>query len=316
MSVKKEWPAKALQCLKTSSCVNLEGEHIDDLSRLGQPKMMRQLNLSYVQIPSIEGLKPLPNLETFIADGSQISSLANFSAISGIRKLSLRQTPVSRDPQFALSVLLVCPSLTSLNGRQISETTRTRAERYPDTGRRLVDNGWMAEWPAPDDDKFAELCVEYGVQEVDEEPAAGEEEEENGEVDRFEEVVAAYHRQHVLLVRRMKRRLNLLDDDEEEEEEIDEEEEEEEEASEADSNATDTKLEDFHYVEAEEDDLEPTLVQKLVEILKENHVEIDENDQYNSVLEAIEALCEAKDEQKRTELEQQSDASDDSASKE
>lgn len=315
MSVKKEWPAKALQCLKTSSCVNLEGEHIDDLSRLGQPRMMRQLNLSYVQLPSIEGLKPLPNLETFIADGSQISSLANFSAISGIRKLSLRQTPVSRDPQFALSVLLVCPALTSLNGRQISEIARTRAERYPDIGRRLVDNGWMAEWPAPDDDKFAELCVEFGVQEVDAVEPGADEEEDGEEVDRFEEVVAAYHRQHRLLVRRTKKRLELLDDEEEEEEDVIEEEEEEEEASEQ-SNATDTKLEDFHYVEAEEDDLEPTLVQKLVEILKENNVEIDENDQYNSVLEAIEALCEAKDEQKRTELEQQSDASEDSAGKE
>jgi hypothetical protein len=70
MRLKTSWTKKAFQSLKTSGRVDLEGEHIDDLGRPGQPKIMRTLNLSYCQIRSISGLKPLPHLDTFIADGS------------------------------------------------------------------------------------------------------------------------------------------------------------------------------------------------------------------------------------------------------
>jgi Leucine-rich repeat (LRR) protein len=93
--------------------VDLEGEPIDDLGRLGQPTMLRTLNLSSCQLASISGLKFLPQLETFIADGSQILTFTNFAAIENVRRLSLRNTPLARVPRFNLSAVVVCPRVTS-----------------------------------------------------------------------------------------------------------------------------------------------------------------------------------------------------------
>ena len=201
MSAKSDWPRKALQCLKSSSRVDLEGEHIDDLGRLGTLNLMRTLNLSYVQISSISGLKPQPNLETFIADGSQLSSFLNFSAISNIRRLSLINTPVSRDPHFLLTALIACPNLTSINGKMVPQSVRQRAANYPEVGKLLVNAGWMAEPQIPSDDEITTLCDKYQVDFGHSENNQVEEEEDD--VDHFEDILMSFYQKHEKLVRHM-----------------------------------------------------------------------------------------------------------------
>jgi hypothetical protein len=203
----RDWPKRVNECLRHSSKVDLEGAVIDDLGRLGQPKMMRTLVLSYVQIRSIAGLRPLPHLDAFIANRSQISSFANFIAIEGIRTLSLRDTPVSRTPQFILSAAVVCPHLTSLNGKQISEQIRRRADSYPSPGRKLVNLGWLAEFPYPPDDRLSEIAAQFGVPKEEGPAAPAEDAQEDPEdVDGFEDLLAGLWRQHDELVQGAKSR--------------------------------------------------------------------------------------------------------------
>lgn len=310
MSAKVAWPAKALQSLKTSSCVDLQGERIDNLSRLGQPKMLRQLNLSYCQIASLSGLKSLPRLETFIADGSQLASLENFEAISQIRKLSLKQTPVASESQFALSVLLVCPHLTSLNDRQIPRSLHQKMSSYPEQGAELVNNGWFAEWPAPDGDRLAELCSQFGVA-IHDSSAAESVADDDGGVDTFESSLRSYYKVQRKLVREARERMDLPADEASSESE---EEEEEVVAVVEEEDEDDTEIGvafGMPKEEEEEEDYVPSLVERLAEVLRENGIEFDESDVYGSVLMAVDQLCEEKDELKRIELEDVSDDSDD-----
>jgi hypothetical protein len=277
------WPLKARQSLKFSSNVDLEGEHIDDLARLGSLKMMRQLTLSYVHLTSIAGLKPQPQLETFIADGSHISSLTNFLAIENLRKLSLRNTPVTQHPQFVLSALLVCPNLTSLNGKQLSPVLRQRAELYPRIGRQLVNAGWFAEFPYPSPEHLTDLAVGYGLITA---KKSGEEQEivePPPEIDRFEDVLANFWKQHETLVRTVKRRCGFpvagrsVDDDLDEEIAVEQ--------------------ADIEYSDESEasmglgDQVGATLLSRLVGVLREHKVNLDDENLFESVLGAVDQLC-------------------------
>jgi hypothetical protein len=286
------WPQKARQSLKFSSSVDLEGEHIDDLSRLGSLKMMRQLSLSYVHVTSIAGLKPQPHLETFIADGSHISSLTNFIAIESVRKVSLRNTPVVQQPQFVLSVLLVCPSLTSLNGKQIPPVTRERAELYPRIGRQLVNAGWFAEFPYPTQEQLAELAVNYELvtpkRSLEEEDVA----EPAPEIDRFDAILANFWKQQEHLVRTVKMRCGFpvsgyVDDDDQEEEPV------------AEQGGIDYSSDESQGSMDGGDQTEMTLLAKLAAVLREYNVQLDEENLFDSVVEVIDQLCVEGNEQKR-----------------
>jgi Leucine-rich repeat (LRR) protein len=278
-----------------SGRVDLEGERLDDLSRLGQPKMMRQLNVSFCQITSIAGLRPLPKLEAFIADGSQISTLTNFSAISAIRLLSLRNTPVAADSCFILSAAVICPRLASLNGRQVPPLVRQRAALYPDVGRRLIDAGWLATFPCPSEDALSDLCVQFQVpdpaleatEEADREAAAAE------DVDRFEDIMQDIWEQHRKLICTIKARCGLEVDG------IVEEQLEEEDSKEQQDVFSGTEI----LPEEDEPEEQPhTLLQRLAELLRRNDVKLDEENLYASVIRAVDGLCSEATEQKMSRL--------------
>jgi hypothetical protein len=292
------WPQKAIQCLKYSSRVDLEGEPIDDLGRLGQLKLMRQLNLSFVQLDSLAGLKPQPQLEAFTADDSQISSFINFIAIENVRKLSLRKTPVSSNPQFLLSAAIICPNLANLNGRQVSQTIQQRAQSCPRLGRLLVNAGWFAVFPYPSDYQLSQLAATYRVSSESEVAEPPEEEEEVGDtdIDRFEDVLTGFFERHQRLVRTVKRRLGFPVEksfDYEREEEVLP-----QPISESSSSKSETSLD-----EAERVQQLPVLVSRLAGVLKDHAVELDDNNLCESVLDAVDRLCAENNERRLSRLE-------------
>jgi CBS domain-containing protein len=237
--------------------------------------MIRILNLSFVQISSIAGLAPLPNIERFIADGSQIGSFVNFTAIQTIRSLSLIHTPISQSPQFLLSAMIMCPYLVSVNGKLVPAGIRTRASKYPVLARKLIDAGWIPEYPCPCDEELTEIASQYNIitSPIAHDNCESEREEEDIP-DRFEQSVANFMKMHERLIRAVKKRCGFEDDGEEDEEiaEISEKEEKEEEES-----------------------VEPlTLVEQVAEVLRQNNIELDEDDLYHSVLDKVDELCDKK----------------------
>jgi hypothetical protein len=264
---------KVRQFLITSSHVDLEGEHIDDLSRIGRHPTMRSLCVSYCQLSSLSGLLPLPNLTTFIADNSQLSSFVNFLAIGNVRKLSLLRTPLLNSPTFTLSALLVCPRLLSLNGKQVPPLQRQRATQYPPLGRDLVNAGWFAEFPPPSSDRITELTVQYRVAL----PQAEEEEEiapEIPDVDIFDDIMRGLWTKHEALVADALARCEGGSAHAEEEA-----------AAPSESSGTTQPS----YSEAEQG--EQPLLTRLAGVLRDNGVDLDDSHLYASVVGAVDGLC-------------------------
>ena len=189
------WKMRINDCLRRSNKVNLSGENIDSLEKIGTIKLMVQLDLSYVRtINSLEGFKRQPALKTFIADGSAISSLKNISSLSNVTALSIKNTPLMKSNQkfnVIASLILVMPNLRIFNGKVITQKTREKVESagypMPQTAK-LIDAGWIVEYPCPSKKQMIELLKNYDIYDgnelgEDENDEAIEEDIEPGEND-------------------------------------------------------------------------------------------------------------------------------------
>ncbi|KAH0791807.1 hypothetical protein GPJ56_004301 [Histomonas meleagridis] len=276
-----DWPQKALNCLKKSSKVELEGENIDNLGRLGQLKMMRSLNISYVQIQTLQGLKLQENLETLIADGSSIISFANFSSVPNLRCLSMLNTPVSKEPTFLLTALIICPKLTTVNGKIIPKSIINKSIKSPSAMRKLIDKGMMAEYPYPSSDDLQDLCSRYGILTDEQQSTISSQLNEEPSEDDFEDVLAELYRQQEQIVQNA--RMSIDNNSQLTESETEVESEHSEELLEIES----TDESDFGTEAVEE---ATPLVDRIADVLSANGFEIDQNDVYTSVLNTIKEL--------------------------
>ncbi|OHT07164.1 hypothetical protein TRFO_01291 [Tritrichomonas foetus] len=279
MSDNPFWKRRVLECLRHSNKVDLSGENIDDLGKLGTQKLMYSFDLSYVQISSLEGLKPQPNLKNFVADGSAISTLRNFSAIQSITSCSMKMTPISKENNFLVSLLLVAPKLTIVNGKLISQKTRDKVAIYPPEAARLVNAGWMAEYPCPPDDVMIELMKYYNIYEGEEEE---EEEEEEAEFDNeiTDNVASTNGIKPTQEANKSKK--GIL-----------------EQKTKPKPKEKGKASINFTKQQTVEPAPEKSLVEKVAEVLKRNGVDIDTSNLQQSVLNAIDALCAEREQQKR-----------------
>ena len=158
------WVKKVNDTLKHDYRVDLSGENIVNISLFPKTSTLKQLNLSYVQLQSLNGMKPQTALQTFIAEGSAIANFAGFAAFSGISSAILRNSVVEQVPNFAVSLLLVCPKLTTLDGKLIKQSVVKQAEKLRELEYtvELVNKGWMATYPI-DDEQLEKLAEEYGI---------------------------------------------------------------------------------------------------------------------------------------------------------
>jgi hypothetical protein len=127
--------------------------------------MIKYLDIRATLVQSLEGMPRLHNIQAFIADNSQISTLKNFRSIETASKISLVNTPVSREPTYRLSaVILLGHSIRALDDFVVSNALKRKALSYPSYASSLIDQGWLAEFPLPDAARWTELCSEYGVE--------------------------------------------------------------------------------------------------------------------------------------------------------
>jgi hypothetical protein len=156
--------------------------------------LIKHLSIAGTYITSLEGLPVLPNLRSFIADHTGIDSFVNFAAISSATKVSLKGTPLSKERNFKLSLLLVCgPRLTSINGQMITGTIRQRSEQFPPFAAQFINKGWIAETPPPDSEGWRQLALRYSIPigESEEVPRL-EEQEPEFEIEDFEAITTRF----------------------------------------------------------------------------------------------------------------------------
>lgn len=172
---KVEWLQRRLLMAKRTGNLVLANEQNVDLNALSYPEfskplsIIKMLDISRTNVSSLEGItKPFPKLATFIADRTQISDFKNLKVLSNVRSFSFKQTPVSKIPHYKLSILLCVGSkneITSIDGQTISKKLKSMASEYPQpVSSELVNNGWLAEYPVPSEEKFRELCIKFNIE--------------------------------------------------------------------------------------------------------------------------------------------------------
>lgn len=284
------WKKKANDCLKRSYKVDLSGENIDNLQNFGTNKLMVQLDLSYVQsISSLEGLSLQPALQTLILDGSSISSLKNFSSISTVTSLSLKNTPLFLStPRFNLiaSILIILPKLKIYNGKLLSQKTieKVKAANYPPETAEMVNLGWIVEYPCPAQSVFAkiyaeivdpttEINIETPVIEPDSQQLPVEKSVKPISGDNFDEIAQISKRSHSAFspsYSPFKSQIEI---------------------------SPRRSPKSFKDIQNEQNENESNLTQKVADILRNHGIEIDVNNLQRSVLNAIDSLCSERERQ-------------------
>lgn len=196
--------------------LDISGEMLENLSFIGSRPTMKTLDLSFTSIKSLEGLPPQPKLEYLILDGSTIESFKNGFSISSISKISIRNTPISKIPNYKISLLLICDkNLRIIDDRIIPSKLKQKAEKYPPICRKLVNQGWIAEYPCPSESDLIEICFKYGL--------SYQEETQNknlnnlSEIPLFEEkdideMISKYSSKHQKMLEKAKAKLENYED--------------------------------------------------------------------------------------------------------
>ena len=248
--------------LKRGAEVDLSGENISSLSVIPSTPLLKTLNLSYVRIENLVGLKRLSNIHHFIADGSMIQNLAGFRAIRSVSSVSLRNTPVSKTDGFLLSLLIVCPGIKSLNGRIISHNMLNKASKFDGICSQLVNHGIMITEDFTEED-ILEAKEKLGLSQSTSIISVQNENSVAQAEDTFLQTVSSIYAEHENCVQAAKIAVD-----------------------EADQSIADTE------VEYEAPNEEPqSLLERIASILIEKGFQLDQNAIEESVLRVVHSLC-------------------------
>lgn len=161
---------RKLRSIKKSGELFLASENDLDLTEFSKDefyadlKLAKLFNFSRTPIKNFIGIPKLNKLKTLIADNSQVENLSNIHSMPNLTSISLKNTPVSRDPHFFLSVYIgTFRKISQINGKLIPENVKKTAAMYPDIASYLVNVGWMVTKPVPTEEEFDALCKKYGI---------------------------------------------------------------------------------------------------------------------------------------------------------
>jgi hypothetical protein len=157
-------------------------------------RLIKHLSIAGAQVASLDGLPFLSNLQSFVADHSCLVTLRNFRAVSNVTKISLKGTPISKQRNYKLSLLLICgPQLKTMDDQIVPRPLRDRSQEFPNFAADFVNKGWLAETPAPDPGRWDELSERYSLAidhtDEEEEPQGPE---PDGELGDFEAIVTRF----------------------------------------------------------------------------------------------------------------------------
>jgi len=159
------WISSYLSKVKKTGKLDMYGEKRfnDDIfsSRevISLKKIIRHIDVSKTPITTFPDNLFLDNLNSFIADGTAISSMENFLNLGRICAISLKNTPLSKIKCFKLGLcILFRDSIKSINGSVIDHSILKKSDEYPQIAAHLINRGWIPEYPPPTSEKFQELC--------------------------------------------------------------------------------------------------------------------------------------------------------------
>lgn len=226
-----KWLNRRIGSLRRTGKLILSNEEQFDPAALALPhfssdrKLIKTLDISGTKVTSLEGLPILKNLTSFIADNSQIKDFKNFKSIPNATKISLKNSPITKENHhYKISILIVLgKNITSIDGVLVSETLKKRVDTYPEIASNLVNAGWVAEYPCPNELQMNELIEKFHIQQ--EEPNETivkiqkmsdddlNEEKEEEEEETFEDIITGLRNRQEKLFLDYQELFGILPDD-------------------------------------------------------------------------------------------------------
>lgn len=133
-------------------------------------KLIKEIDISYTKISSIEGLPKLPNLRIFSANNTRLDSFKGFLSLKSncAIKIEIKNTPLSSRMNFRLALLVLFGDIiVSINGKAISDKIRLQANKYNPCCAELINQGWEIVYPPPKEEELKEICSQYSVNYVE-----------------------------------------------------------------------------------------------------------------------------------------------------
>lgn len=163
------WLDKQIPFLKAQGRLNFYNEKNLDLSIFQDPEIEKQLNMlkildiSNTNVSSLDGFPSFKHIKHFNAENTQISNLKNFRSLRSLTSICMKNTPISKEKNYKLSLYLIIPNLKQIDGQLVPEAIKTKVKQYPPIVEDLVNAGWIAEFPCPHVDTLIELCKQFGI---------------------------------------------------------------------------------------------------------------------------------------------------------
>ena len=166
------WIERRLHNLRVTGKLNLAGEKDLDLEGLSNPKyakelsIVKEMNLNRTSLKSFEGFPNMLKLSDLSVENTELKNFKNIRSFPNLRKISFKGSNDLGSKNLSLSVILAIPSISSVNGKLVSEKIKQKASEYPPIAGDLVNAGWIATYPVPDppgNDRNPECPYRWGL---------------------------------------------------------------------------------------------------------------------------------------------------------
>ena len=158
-----DWLSRSEVTFKKTGKMILRGNIPIDFSLIRSRPSLKELNISRSNVTSLEGLAYQPNIETFIAENSQLSSFRNFISISNISSINCKNTPLSKANHYRLTLAIMFDNLRNIDGVLLSRGLINKARTYPPCVKYLISKGWEIVVPCPPSEELSILCNQHSI---------------------------------------------------------------------------------------------------------------------------------------------------------
>lgn len=175
-------------CCPKLQILLLQNNKIRRIENLRRLKELRYLNLAINRIAHVEGLDGLESLEKLDLTANYISDFREFRSLSGLpnlRELFIMGNACSKEQYCKEFIITVLPSLTHLDGMEISRSDRIQASRVVTEHRDVINvskyDGTLPNWSADSDNSdYEDRDASVRIQRAAAETAQQEKEKREG----------------------------------------------------------------------------------------------------------------------------------------
>lgn len=135
--------------------VNVGIDDCKSIPATGYHELMLDMN----PISSFQGFPPISGLKKLSINGANFTDFRGFPTLANLEDISLKGSPVMSHSYARIALLILCPTLKTINGEAITNPERTLAKSYPSGCGLVIRSGWMPTIPPPSAEEIDSIVL-------------------------------------------------------------------------------------------------------------------------------------------------------------